>query len=303
MYDLILPLTFMYIIWIAASFAIMGAGIVFKTVIPPDLAGPLSLLFFVILASCQTAFFMIRAEPILQNRHRLRQKLLSASFILGSVLYYFVRLRGGTPSCFVFILGTANLLVFANLLGTWIVTPLKRPAELFPLCLVMSLADIFSVVGGPTSEIAGILEKYYKSGMTGQVPAGDFIVIKIVIPGLPNMVPVFGLADWVIIAFLTASAVRFKMNDNPAGKSVGHMVRSRRVSFYLPAGAFGLIAAVFAAHFFKLFLPALPMIAFFFLVWIMIKYPEARHLNRQDWRLVWFTVAVMACLMAVRYFF
>ena len=138
--------------------------------------------------------------------------------------------------------------------------------------------------------------------MEGPVPASDFILVKFSVPGLENPMPIFGLSDWVIIVFLTAAAVKFSMNDNLAGKSMETMVNKRQLSFYLPVTVLGLIAAVFTAHYQGIFLPALPVIALFFLGYTMVKYPKARELTRSDIILVLASSGIMAGLMAVRYY-
>jgi hypothetical protein len=40
---------------------------------------------------------------------------------------------------------------------------------------------------------------------------------------------------------------------------------------------------MFAASVFNTFLPALPFIAFFFVLYILIRYPDALRLTRTDW--------------------
>ena len=78
---------------------------------------------------------------------------------------------------------TANLIVFAAVFGNWLASPLKRPAELVPLCLVVALSDIFSVFAGPTKQFAGTISQYYEGGMEGIPPLVDFILVKMPLPG------------------------------------------------------------------------------------------------------------------------
>ncbi|MGE0082830.1 MAG: hypothetical protein AB7S75_00270 [Desulfococcaceae bacterium] len=292
----------MYLIWIGISLFVFHTG----HLLPLDresqhLLSPFSLLFFLCLASGLTAMFMIYAEPLLRPHHRLRKALLLLCTAISAGLFAFARVSGSIHPL-IYIAGTANLLVFASLLGSWIVAPLKRPAELLPLCLVMALVDIFSVAGGPTKKIAETLEKYYRSGMKGPAPAGDFILFKIPVPGLENLVPLFGLADWIIIAFLAAYSAKFSISDNITGRSLNRMKENRRLSFYLPVPVMGLIAGIFLARFLGIFLPALPIIVVFFLGYIMTKYPEARNLTHSDRKLMLITLAAMAGLVAVRFF-
>ena len=291
----------MYLIWMGISLLLFHAG----HLLPlegknPHFFSPVSIVFFLCLASLLTALFMTEAEPLLREHHRLRKALLLLCTAISAGLFAFARVRGSVSSL-IYIAGTANLLIFASLLGSWIVAPLKRPAELLPLCLVMAFADIFSVAGGPTKEIAETLEKYYRSGMKGPVPFGDFIVIKIPVPGLEKLVPLFGLADWIIIVFLAAYAAKFGFSDNIAGPGLHRMVENRRVSFYLPVSVMGLTGGIFLARFLGIFLPALPVIVVFFLGYIMIKYPSVRELTDSDRKLMRITLAAMTGLMAVRF--
>ncbi len=291
----------MYLIWIGICLFVFHAGnLLSLDKNTSHLFSPFSILFFLFLASLLTAIFMINAEPLLREHHRFRKALLLLCAAISAGLFAFVRISGN-PHLFVYIAGTANLLIFANLLGSWIAAPLKRPPELLPLCLVMAFVDIFSVAGGPSKEIAETLEKYYRSGMKGPAPAGDFIVIKIPVPGLEKLVPLFGLADWIIVVFLAAYAAKFTIRDNIAGQSLSRMVKDSRLSFYFPIPVIGLIAGIFLARFLEIFLPALPVIVLFFLTYIMIKHPEVRKLTPSDRKMMLITLAVMAGLLAVRF--
>ncbi|MCP4113022.1 MAG: hypothetical protein GY749_47090 [Desulfobacteraceae bacterium] len=246
---------------------------------------PVSIAFFIMLASLSTAIFMVYAEPELQKKPVLRYISILLTVFLGIGLFIFIR-QTGNKSIVLFVIVSANLMVFANLIGAWIITPLEQPSELVLLCAVMSLSDIFSVFSGPTRFIAQSVDQYYKGGMKGDVPIGDFLLIKIAVPGLDELMPVFGIADWIIIAFLASAVVKFEMNDNLVGRSLDTMVKEKRLSVYLPAASAGLFAAVFSAQYFNIFLPALPVVSLFFLTYILAKYPVARNLNRKDWILL-----------------
>jgi len=298
---ILIPLTAMYGIWIVLSLVILWAGFLLPDASAYEsIISSLSLIFFLALAASLTAIFIIYAEPELKERHNFRKILLLITGCLNIVLFLFVRKTGHTYSI-VYIINTANLLIFGTLLGTWIVTPLKRPAELIPLCVIMSIADLFSVVSGPSEKIAETIEKYYKSGMQGPAPFSDFILIKCVILGLEKPMPVFGLSDWVIITFFAAFSVKFAINDNITGKSLDTMVKEKKIYFYMPVTVVGLITTVFLAHYLGIFLPALPVIAAFFLCYIMIKYPKTRQLTKADIKILLVSSGIMFSLMLVRY--
>lgn len=300
-FKILLSLAVMYGTWIVISAAVLWAGLLLpENAILHDIISPVFLIFFMSLASLLIAVFMIHAEPELKGRHGFRKVLLIFTACLNIALFLFVRDTGHTYSI-VYILSTANLLVFGTLLGTWIVTPLKRPAELIPLCVIMSIADLFSVVSGPSREIAEAIEEYYESGMQGPAPFSDFILIKFVVPGLEKPMPIFGLSDWVIISFLAAFSCKFAINDNITGKSLENMVNQEKIYYYMPVTVMGLIASVFLAHYLGIFLPALPVIALFFLCFLMIKYPKARQLTKSDKKILLVSSGIMIGLMLLRY--
>lgn len=255
-------------------------------------------MFFVLLASLSTAIFMVYAEPSLKRTPILHRLSVLFTVVLGLGLYIVVR-QTGNKSVVLFIIASANLIVFANLVGTWIVTPLKRSAELVLLCVVMSLVDIFSVFSGPTKWIAGSIKQYYAGGMKGEVPVGEFFLVKIVVPGFGGLVPVFGIADWIIVTFFSAAVVKFGMNDNLVGQSLERMVKDKRLSVYFPMASLGLIVAVLLAQAFDLFLPALPVIVLVFLAYVFIKYPDVRKLTRKDWTLILSFAGVMGLFVII----
>lgn len=246
---------------------------------------PLSTVFFILLASLSTAVFMVYAEPSLKRNRVLHHFAVLFTVALGVGLFMFVRHTGNTGAV-LFIIASANLIVFANLIGTIIVTPLERPAELILLCVVMSLVDIFSVFAGPTKWLAESVKQFYESGMTGEVPIGDFLIVKIAVPGLGQLVPVFGIADWIIVSFFSAAVVKFGIKDNLFGQGLEVMVKNKRFSMYFPMASLGLAIAVLSAQALGLFLPALPVIAFVFLAYLLARYPDARKLTKKDWILI-----------------
>ncbi len=299
--QILLILGKIFLLWIFFSLLFFYAG----KYIPfgPEqtfLTAPFSVLFFLSLASFLTAFFIIHGQPLLAQQHRLRGMLLVLSFFFGTAMFAFVR-GGGSSHSIIYITVTANLLLFANLLGTWIAGPLKRPAELIPLCLVMALSDIFSVAAGPTEKFAETIAQYYRSGMKGPAPVIDFILFKIPVPGAEKMVPLFGLADWVIIAFLAACAAKFGFHDNLAGKGLGEMAEKKRPVFYFPASLAGLIFGIFLAWYSGVFLPALQLVVIFFLAYIIPKYAQIRKITASDLKLMLGTLLIMGTLLAIRF--
>ena len=151
---MLLPIFVLYCLWVIISLLVLYLGTVIPySRIPTNITVPVSTVSFIILASFITAGFMVYQERRLRDTTSLLYFSLVSTVVIAAGLFLYVRVTGKTNNL-IFIIGTANLLVFANLLGTWIVNPLKRPAELAPVCVVMSLTDLFSVLGGPTQQIA-----------------------------------------------------------------------------------------------------------------------------------------------------
>ncbi len=289
-----------YGIWIGGSLSMHLAG----TGLSPDVPFyrwiiVLTFFFHICLAALATAVFLVHGAPVLKDRHRLRFGLIIGCAALSGICFISTRLLTPQLPAVIYIFNTANLIVFANLLGSWMISPIKRPAELVPVCLVMTLADLFSVWSGPSRKVAETIRAYQESTMTGPPPWAEFILIKVAVPGSNRLMSVFGLADWIIIVFFAAAVARFGFNDNLAGRSVADMVGKGRAGFYLPVAALGLFAAVLLAQALGAFLPALPVVVVFFLAFIMSRYPEARRLSRSDWMMTGGAAVVMFAMMTV----
>ena len=280
----------MYAVWIAAS-AILHA--VFR--LWPEswpLTSPAASLFYVpvvLLFACLgcrlNAAYLLNVEPAMRRRPQIRYGCLLGVLAAGGLMVLAARQWEITSPGF-YMLYTANLLVFANLLGVWIVAPLRREAELILVCMVMALADLFSMLQGPTRRIVASIETYYRSGMSGPPPVGDFLLIKIPAPGLENLQPLFGVSDWIIVAFLSAAAFRFRINDNLFGRGLFRMAASGKMGVYFPLACAGLVSAVFAAGLLNRFVPALPVVAAVFVAGLLIRCPAARRLTSYDFRLM-----------------
>ena len=129
-------------------------------------------------ATLAMVYYLEVVDRRLHQSHRLRLQLLCGFLVVGVGLVAFSQWNGRAPSPFFEMLGTANLLALAMVLGGWMATALKRPAELVPVCLVMSLVDFFSVVRGPTRLIADSVSSFYLQGRQRTPPLGDFLLIR-----------------------------------------------------------------------------------------------------------------------------
>lgn len=248
-------------------------------------------------AALALALFHRTFSRIFKAHPRLRLALIAFCVLVALALYGGSRWLVLSPSVFVDLFGTANLLLLAMVVGSWMTTALSRPAELVPVCLVMSLVDIFSVSRGPSRFIAGRIEEFYLKGREGLPPVGDFLLIKMTLPGGTAAFPVFGVSDWIIVAFLALAAARFEYNDNLLGPGLATLGETKRPALYFPLPAAALLLAVLLAQFTGIFLPALPFISVLFLAFLFVRYPASRQLLRTDWMLVLTAFGVMAALM------
>ncbi len=296
------PLFLICMIWMAVSFLLFYPGTWLMRSVPPIQAWilPTAMFVSILTASFITLIFMTGPARILEENLWLRLVLLALTLLFPVGRYWLVRVTG-TSGPVLSCLGSANLFVFACLIGTWMAMAIKRPSELVPVCMVVALADLFSVFSGPTKQLAAGIEAYYAEGMQGPPPVADFLLVKFALPGTETLVPVFGISDWIVIVFLSATAAKFRLNDNLAGKSVAAMTETARFSAYFPVTAAGLLAAIAAAHTTHRFLPALPFISLVFIGFMLIRYPRVRQLEKKEWQLMVIFSAVMIGMLLAGY--
>lgn len=174
------------------------------------------------------------------------------------------------------------LIVLAVLVGGWLATAVQRAAELFVLCSLLLWVDFLSVLAGPSRWVADSLSQFYRGGREGEVPWADLLLVKTLVPGVGVPHPLFGVSDWIIVVFLSATAAKFGINDNLAGRSLAKMVSRRRLSPYFSVPAAGLTAALVAAHLLNTFVPALSVIAVGYLAYLYCRHRSLLSLERKD---------------------
>ena len=254
---------------------------------------PLFALIFIVILSLACAVFTLYQEPFLIRFPGLRRLIVLGSLALGAGLVLLLRHTESYREV-LFVLASANLVVFALLLGNFLVSGLNRPSELVPVCIVMSAADLLSVFAGPSKQMIEGIDVFYRGGRVGTIPWSDFLLVKIAVPGVDHLLPVFGVADVIMLAFLIAAAHKFRIDDNLLGRGLGEMEDCRRISLWFPAAAAGLTFALLAAHGFSMFLPALPVIALFFLGYTLPRHPKMRLLQRTEWAVVLISLALLS---------
>ncbi|MCG8550391.1 MAG: hypothetical protein MI799_08320 [Desulfobacterales bacterium] len=244
-----------------------------------------------------TRIYQHRIEPTIGTATARRLIWIGALTLFFTILYLLVS-RAGLKSNIITALSTATLVLLACVTGHWLVIPLKRPSELIPIGMAVALSDIFSVFSGPTRNFAEDISHYYREGMAGPAPLVDFFLVKMPMPGNDYFMPVFGITDWVILALLSAGALRFNLDDNLFSLA-GSIQRPNKSRAFFPVAAIGLVLSIVAARSMNLYLPALPFIVIVFLIVMAVKYPAVRKLGPEEIRAMIFVSILMGLLMAV----
>ncbi len=169
------------------------------------------------------------------------------------------------------------LLLAATVIGAALARYVKRLWEIIPVCIVMTLADFSSWLYGPTAGFTQQIEQYYLAP-EGPPPLIDMVLIKLAFPGPVGLAPVFGISDWIMVAFFTIVAGRYEINDNLIGASGETLARQRRIGRYLPIPAVALFVATLLAQTAGLFIPALPLIALIMLLWYAVRFLLLRRI-------------------------
>lgn len=173
---------------------------------------------------------------------------------------------------------TANLLFCASLLGSCLSCAIKRPGELVPVCLTAAVADVASVLKGPTKSMVEDITAYYDKGLEGVPPLVDFILIKATIPGYDIPLPLFGVTDWILIVLLSSSLLRMQMNDNLLDNRY-----SRNTLIYLPVSVVALYVCLVFAQISQKFIPAMLFIVLFFLFYLIVQLKVYKKLQKVDY--------------------
>jgi hypothetical protein len=158
------------------------------------------------------------------------------------------------------------LLLAATVTGGALARYVRRLWEIVPIAVVMTLADFVSWLSGPTAGFAEQIRHYYLKP-DGPPPLVDMILVKVALPGAETLVPLFGIADWIMVVFFALVSRHHGVNDNLTGASGESLARQRQVGRYLPVSVAALLAAVMLAQATSLFLPALPLMALIMLLW------------------------------------
>jgi hypothetical protein len=295
MLRLLWPTLTLFCLWCALLLGIpvlLGAG---------PLADPFTWAFtlcYLLLMACSCALCTVFQEPQWHDHEGWRRWLLMTLFIMAAVLFAALR-QGLVFGPWAEALLAAKLLVFALLLGNYLVTALNRPAELVAVCMVMSVADLLSVLAGPSRGIAASIEAFYLGDRLGLLPWSDFLLVKIALPGYDYLLPIFGLADLIMVAFFIGAAHKFGIEDNLFGAGLQRMVERRRPGIYLPLPMVGVAVAVLLAQWLHIFIPALPVVAVVFLGVTFFRDRRLRLLQRTERLAILLSCVILGVFWAV----
>ncbi len=290
------PVIGIYLVWGLGTFGFQSLA----RILPETAFAGFDYIIIVGLITClswMTRIYQTGIEPAIDTDTVRRLFWISVLTLIFILLYLPVG-QAGLKSNTITALSTATLVLLACVAGHWLVIPLKRPSEFIPIGMALALSDIFSVFSGPTRNFAEDISDYYGKGMAGPVPLVDFFLVKMPIPGNDYFMPVFGITDWVVVALLSAGALRFSMNDNIFSLAGSKPAPNRSPAFF-PVAGIGLILSIVAARSIHLYLPALPFIVIVFLGTMAAKYPAVRKLGSEEIRAMIFVSALMGVLMAV----
>lgn len=168
------------------------------------------------------------------------------------------------------------LLLSGTLIGTALARFVNRLWEIIPICIAMALADFFSWFIGPTANFAQEIKQYYLAPV-GPPPLIDMVLVKLALPGAASLVPVFGISDWIMVAFFVNVSRHYTINDNLVGLSGESLAQKKLCGRYLPVPVAALFVAVLLAQSTGLFIPVLPLIAIIMLLWYARHYLRSRR--------------------------
>jgi len=233
----------------------------------------------IILASLLVSAWINVEKSSAGGNSSLLWRPLTINLLLLALLIAYGRYDGGVHPVLTVVV-SAVMLSSASLLGIVTARGLKHPTELIPVCVVAAWADLCSLTAGPTHAMVGKITEYYSSGQQGTAPLADELLIKVLVPGTALPVPLFGVADWVIVAFLSAGLVRLDLCPGP---ELPRFFSGSALPFkHLHVAPCALWLSLLSAHLSGRFIPALVPICAIVLLWVLIRYPQSRCLSRRE---------------------
>ncbi len=271
-------------LWLAVS----AAGILLLGSLPGAVGrsagiGPLVLalhLFFLTLITEKGVSAI--ATPLVPQWQRWMVLSLGAGLVVAS----FLAVRVGVPGQTAWeALTTCGQVVVVVVAAGYLPRFLKHPNEILPLVSVMVCADAVSFLVGPTHFIARDVADYYLSGREGVYPLAEVLLMKFAAPGTFDLFPLFGLADWFMAVFLSSGVRQFGLDDRFMG---------------VPLAVLGLFMASIAAQLMGVFLPALPVLALFFVLCMGLRHGAALRPGKRELLLTLFPPLTSVTILALQ---
>lgn len=261
----ILLLIACHLLWSAAILVLGWSGSRLETALPWWSGAFIALQLF---AAAQLLLPALLLDP--EARSRGFYLFWGMSLALGIWLLNQLS-AGGLWQQLLIALKSGLLLLAATVTGAALARYIHRLWEIVPICVVMTLADFASWRYGPTAVFTEQIQQY-RLAPIGPPPLVDLILIKLAFPGTPALAPLFGISDWIMVAFFAVVARRHGVNDNLLGTSGEALARQGKIGRYLPVPVVALFVATILAQVTGLFIPALPLIAMIMLLWYAGRY-------------------------------
>jgi hypothetical protein len=183
-------------------------------------------------------------------------------------------------------LATLGLVFIALPVGYWIGDRMEKATNLIPLAIAMSLADIYSVLQGPSRQVGEAIQAHQDAlgaritqlgqsptpqqiaGATAglRAPLADFVVAHLPLAGLKATVPVLGIGDFIALAFIFRAVWVHRLH--PRGVFIAALLST--------------LAALAVSLLTQRMIPALPFIALGVVGWLLCSSPRLRRLDRQE---------------------
>jgi hypothetical protein len=198
-----------------------------------------------------------------------------------------------------------GLLLAALPLGYWIGDRMEKVTNLVPLAVAMSGADIYSVYQGPSRAVSQSITAYHsqvanKVAELGpqatpehveqatamvRAPLADYLVVHMPIPGTHYTMPVLGIGDFIVLAFLFRAAWVHRLHPGAV----------------FVAALASVLAALVISNTIQEAIPALPVIALGVVGYLWLSNPRMRQLDRQEILLSWGVGALFGALICSKW--
>ncbi|MCH7471889.1 hypothetical protein IIA79_02945 [bacterium] len=223
--------------------------------------------------------------------------------VLLVLLAYSLNLHGPMVRAFTGL----GILMIALPVGYWIGDRMEKVTNLVPLAVAMSFADIFSVYQGPTKRVAEDLMAYQsdvastmaevtqaqgveaarEAAAVIAAPLADYIMVYVPIAGTGAAVPILGIGDFIVLAFIFRAVWLHNLKPMPV----------------LIACLLSLVAALATSQVLHNLnpsstgVPALPFIALGAVGYLCLAEERMRRLDRQEVVLSILVAAVFSVLI------